>query len=247
MYIEIDGLNTYYEQEGDGENILFLHGFKGGCFSFKDAFEKLRANYKVTALNFWGFDNNLSEIPKRTFDVSDFAQNVLLFLQKLNIAKTHIICHSFGGRVAIYLAANYPEIVDKLILIDSAGIKPKRNIKYRFKVFKFKLLKFFVKLKILDKSRLNKYGSKDYLSLPKNLRQTFKNIVNEDLISYAKKIATPTLIIWGKYDYDTPLYMAKKLNKNIKSSGLIIFEAGHYSYLEKFNEFIVTVNYFLKH
>ena len=247
MYIEIDGLNTYYEQEGEGESILFLHGFKGGVFSFKGVFSKLKENYKVTALNIWGFDNNLSDIPKRTFEVSDFSKNVLLFLQKLNITKTHIISHSFGARAAIYLAAEYPELVDKLILIDAAGIKPRRGIKYRFKVFKFKLVKFLVKLKLFKKSRLDKYGSKDYLSLPQNLRQTFKNVVNENLIKYIKKITSPTLIIWGKRDADTPLYMAKKLNKNIKNSGLVVFDAGHYSYLEKFNELMVTVKYFLTH
>ena len=62
------------------------------------------------------------------------------------------------------------------------------------------------------------------------MQQTFKNIVNEDLTPYLKQINTETLIIWGEQDLDTPLNDAKKINKLIKNSALIIYpNASHYS------------------
>lgn len=247
MYIDIDGLKTYYEIEGSGECVLFLHGFKGGVESFKGVSNALKEKFKVISLNFWGFDNNKSDIPKRTFFVKDYAKNVLLFLDKLNIDRVHIIAHSFGGRVAIYIAANYHERVNKIVLCDAAGIKPKKSLIKRFKVFKYKLLKLLVKCKILKRGCLEKYGSKDYKSLPPVMRQTFINVVNEDLQCYAKKITCPVLLVWGKNDLDTPLYMARALHKNIKDSGLIIYDAGHFAYLEKHKEFCAAVDYFLTH
>lgn len=248
MYIDIDGLNTYYKLEGEGECVLFLHGFKGSTDSFKGVFNRLKNKFKVLSLNFWGFDNdNKSDPPKRTFFVENYAKNVLLLIDELNIEKVSIIAHSFGGRVAIYLAANYPERIKKLILCDAAGIKPKKGFKKRFKIFKYKLVKLLANYRILNKKRLEKYGSKDYKSLNAGMRQTFINVVNEDLTSYVKKITCPTLLVWGKNDFDTPLYMAKRMHKYIRDSGLIIYNAGHFSYLEKHEEFCITADYFLTH
>ena len=64
------------------------------------------------------------------------------------------------------------------------------------------------------------------------MRETFKNIVNEDLKKYLKKINNETLILWGEIDKDTPLKDAYKIKKEIKNSALIILKnATHYSYL----------------
>ena len=61
--------------------------------------------------------------------VKDYADGVLELMDKLNIEKATLVGHSFGGRVAIYIAAKYPEKVEKLVLVDSAGIKPRRDRK----------------------------------------------------------------------------------------------------------------------
>ena len=103
-----------------------------------------------------------------------------------------------------------------------------------------------VKHKILNANYLNKFGSTEYKTLPSNLKQIFVNIVNEDLTYLLTKIKLKTLILWGKKDKDTPLYMAKILNKKIKNSSLKILDAGHYSYLEEKEKFIYLTKSFLK-
>ena len=66
------------------------------------------------------------------------------------------------------------------------------------------------------------------------MRNTFINIINEDLTKYYKLIKTNTLIIWGEKDQDTPLKDAVIINKLIRSSALIIYKKrGHFSYLEE--------------
>jgi pimeloyl-ACP methyl ester carboxylesterase len=79
------------------------------------------------------------------------------------------------------------------------------------------------------------------------MRNTFIKIINEDLQPLLKSIIAPTLLIWGENDKETPVYMGKIMEKEIKDSGLVILKnAGHYSYLDQFQQFCIIVNNFLQ-
>ena len=79
------------------------------------------------------------------------------------------------------------------------------------------------------------------------MRETFVKVVNKDLRPYAARISRPTLLFWGDKDEDTPLWQGQELEKLIPDAGLIVYEgAGHYSYLERLNETVKTVDYFFK-
>ena len=77
------------------------------------------------------------------------------------------------------------------------------------------------------------------------MRGGFVTVVNDFLEKEARKITAETLLVWGKKDDATPLYMAKKYNKLIHGSGLVIVkDAGHFSYLDDFYLFDKTVRSF---
>ena len=79
------------------------------------------------------------------------------------------------------------------------------------------------------------------------MKETFKLVVNEDLSNDAKTIKVPTVIVWGEKDNETKLYMAKKLNRLIIGSSLkIIKDAGHFSFIDKPQEFLIILDTFLK-
>ena len=79
------------------------------------------------------------------------------------------------------------------------------------------------------------------------MREVFKNTVNEDLRKYLPSINVPTLLIWGENDTDTPLSDGRIMEKMIKDSGLVILKgAGHYSYLDNYNQFIRVLYKFLE-
>ena len=171
--------------------------------------------------------------------VCDYAQGVIKLLDNLNIDKVDVVGHSFGGRVAIYLSAVYPDRVNKLVLCDSAGLKPRRNLRYYFKVFIYKLRKFLG-------LNIEKYGSSDYKALSGVMKKTFVNVVNFDQKTQLSCIFCPTLIIWGGKDKTTPLYMAHKLNKKIKNSELFVIEkGGHFAYADNLDLFSVKLKAFL--
>jgi len=248
MNLVVNGLNLHYDftkTDKETETILFLHGFGGSVISLKGLQDKLSAEFNTLNLDLLGFGES-DKVPA-SFTIYDYAKLVYDFLVALQIEKVNIVSHSFGGRIAIILAANYPELVSRLVLIDSAGVKPKFNFFTFFKIRYYKFLKQLVKCEIIKKDYLKKFGSTDYKNLNDNEKQVFKRVIKEDLTPLLKHIKVPTLILWGSRDKSTPLYMAKKLKKHIKNSGMIVFSgAGHYSYIDEFFKTQLILKSFLK-
>ena len=236
MYYKYNNITIYYEKFGSkGENILILPGWGNTSKTFYNIINHLKEKHTIYIIDYPSFGK--SPIPKKSLTIYNYADLIRNFLIKNNIKNPIIIAHSFGGRITTLLAGYYKIKINKLILIDIASIKPKKNIKQLIKEKIYKLLKKSIKYlpnnKKLNQKLINIFGSTDYKNLPKSMQQTFKNIVNEDLTPYLKEVNTETLIIWGEQDLDTPLNDARKINKLIKNSALIIYpNASHYSYLQ---------------
>ena len=244
----LNNLKISYQVAGNGKVVLLLHGWGGEAASFQPVFEWLAQSHKVYALDLPGFGK--SQMPPTAWSTSDYAQFVAAFLEKIDIPKTHLIGHSFGGRISIILSAEYPEKVDKLILVDSAGIKPPRTMKYYFRVAIAKFGKFLRRSGKFGKHLANAVsqhtGSKDYREAG-DMRATLVKVVNQDLRPLLSQIAAPTLLIWGENDTDTPVSFGQIMEKEIPDAGLVVLkEAGHFSYLDKFPQFCRIVANFLQ-
>jgi pimeloyl-ACP methyl ester carboxylesterase len=254
LNVNVNGLNINYEVLGkDNENeVLILHGWGANLASFAPVAIHLSQKFKVYSIDFPGFGK--SDEPDSSYTVTDYAKLVLEFIKKMNIQNPTLIGHSFGGRVIIKLVAELGFTPKNIIFVDSAGIKPKRSLKYYFKVYSYKLTKKIIYLfnskekaeKIIKELRKNA-GSSDYNAASETMKKVFINVVNEDLKSYLPKIKVPSLLIWGDKDLDTPLKDAKIFEKLIPDSGLVVLEgAGHYSYLDKLGDFLVIISKFLE-
>ena len=238
MNIIINDFNIYYEKIGTGkENIIILPGWGNTRPTFEYMIGSLKNNYTIYIIDYPGFGN--SSFPNRDLTIYDYADLMKNFINILNIKNPIIITHSFGTRIALILNSKLKIKFKKLIIIDGAGIKKKRNIFFKVKQISYKLLKKIgnilpKKIKNLYiKKLINIFGSEDYKSLNYNMKKTFSNIVNEDLSYLLKDVKSETLLIWGEKDYDTPLCDAIKMNSIIADSGLIIIKNGtHFSYLD---------------
>jgi len=249
--VTIENMNINYICEGEGENILVLHGWGANIDTIMPIVNLLKDHFKVYALDLPGFGK--SDKPEIPFNSQDYSRIVKKFMDLMEIKKATLIGHSFGGKVSIILAVNHPERVERLVLIDSAGIPPKRSIKYYLKVYSFKTLKFIYKLVFAWNKKEEKmeafyrrFGSADYRNADGVMRKTLVKVVNEDLRPILKKVSCPALLIWGDKDEDTPIYMGKIMEKEIPDSSLVVLErAGHYSYLDDYFKFAAVLNAFL--
>ena len=246
----VNGLKINYIVEGEGEPIVVLHGWGANINTVLSIVNILKDRYKVYALDLPGFGE--SEEPKEVIGSFEYAEIVRNFLLDEGIIKASFIGHSFGGKLSIIMGSKYPDMVNKIVLIDSAGLIPKRGLDYYIRVYSFKAMKFIYKnlfFWIKDEERLEKFyksfGSDDYRDAAGVMRKILVRVVNENLKDLLKDIKAPTLLIWGDQDDATPLYMAHIMEKEIKDSGLVVLEgAGHYSYLDDFYRFRAVINAF---
>ena len=238
MNLTYQNIILHYETYGDKkEVIVILPGWGETKKSWECLIDILRLDYTVYFIDYPGFGK--SPIPKKTLTMFDYAELIQYFLEVNKRKKPNVIAHSFGGRIAILLSSKYGIYMQKLILIDSAGIKPRKTLKSRFCQFSYKFLQGladFLPKKIRTKVKtylFQKFSSTDYLNLKEEMRETFKNIVNLDLTPYLPYVQNKTLLLWGEYDQDTPLKDGIKMNKKIRESELIVFpRCSHFCYLE---------------
>ena len=238
MYYNREEYSIYYEKYGNNEKtILILPGWGDTRKTFYNIINILKEDYTIYIIDYPGFGKSI--FPNKDLTIYDYTNIIRSFLTDFNIVNPIIIAHSFGGRIATVLTGYYKEKIDKLIMIDTAGIKHKKGILKWLKEKTYKLLKLIKyilpknKRKNYIKKLLNIFGSIDYKNLNDYMRKTFQNIIQEDLKYYLKEVNTETLLIWGKLDESTPLKDGKIMNKLIENSALIVFPNGnHFTYLQ---------------
>lgn len=239
-------INYYIFKSQGKKTILFLHGWRSEGMIWKDIADKLDANLKLISLDLPGF--GLSRLSKKAFSVSDYAEVVAHFIKKINLENVILVGHSFGGRIGIKLASSYPELLEKLVLVDSAGlILDQKKIERQRKLAKFAKPFFRPKfMQGLRKAIYKRIGSEDYLATPE-IQETYKKVIGEDLRPDLSKIKVETLLFWGADDKETPIQYAEIMNKEIKNSQkVIVREAGHFSFLDQPQEFAETLKDFIK-
>ena len=242
MNIEVDGYNISYKITGDGpDTAVMLQGWGTTLSVYDSVADAINDRYRFIQFDLPGFGD--SDEPKEAWDVDAYADFFCKFLDALDIKKATLIGHSYGGRIIIKLAAraDLPFSIDKIVLIDSAGILPKKTLIQKIKIKQYKILKKVFANKVIyalfpelvDDWR-NRQGSADYRNASEIMRKCLVMAVNEDLTDLLDKVNRETLLIWGDKDTATPITDAGIMEERIPSCGLVVLEGtGHYSFLEK--------------
>jgi pimeloyl-ACP methyl ester carboxylesterase len=250
MNVKINGLNINYKLSGRGRPVVVLHGWGARIESMDPIHRHLEKYFTVYSLDLPGFGR--SEEPPEAWDSDRYAQVVACFLDSFDIQEPILIGHSFGGKVSIRLAAERK--IRKLILVDSAGIKPTRTMGYYLRVYSYKTAKMLLQLPLVSsiagplvERMKNRMGSADYRNASGVMRQTLVKAVNEDVRDLLPRITAPTLLVWGEDDTATPVGDGRIMEKLIPDAGLVVFNnAGHFSYLDKLSDFLIVISEFLK-
>jgi pimeloyl-ACP methyl ester carboxylesterase len=249
----IDGLRIVFREEGPTHTppVVVLHGWGASIGAVASIQSFLSMSHRTVAIDLPGF--GASDPPPVPWSSREYAELLRAFLAQHGIGRASFVGHSFGGKLSIVLAATWPEMVEKLVLVDSAGIPPKRGASYYAQVYAYKAGR-----RLLATTRLNgtiaaplqrrfdsRFGSDDYRQAG-SMRGTLVRVVNEDLRPLLPRIAAPTLLIWGERDDSTPLSDGRLMERLIPDAGLVVFPgAGHYAYADDFDRFSRVVGHFL--
>lgn len=248
--ITVNGAKVHYTDNGEGKPIVLMHGW--GCDTTTLAsIEKVALeSHRVINIDFPG--HGKSPEPPEVWGVEEYTQVLEEIVKAEQLEHPSLLGHSFGGRVGILYSSRHHD-VDKLILVDAAGIKPKRSAKYYLKVYSFKLMKRWLYLTLGKKeaeARLDamraKAGSSDYANATPRMRAILSKVVNEDLKLVIPSITASTLLIWGENDTATPISDARYMEAHIPGAGLVAFPGcGHYSFLDNPMQFAAVLRSFL--
>ncbi len=243
-----------YTRFGAGEKLLvILHGWGCNKELFAPIAEHLAAHYTVVVPDLPGFGE--SPEPAVPYSVGDCTDLVIEFIKSLGFDRVSLLGHSYGGRVIIKLFSrvDIPFTVEKVCLVDAAGIRPKKSIGQKLSLLFYKGGRRILSLPPLQKLFPNaienwrkKRGSADFNSASEIMKKTLVLAVNEDLTGCLKNITAPTLLFWGDRDDATPLSDAKIMEKKIPDAGLVVLKGGtHYSFLENTPYFLRVLDAFL--
>lgn len=249
-YIELsDGSRIAYTVSGEGAPMILMHGWGCSADTLASVENVAAESHRVYNIDFPGFGQ--SPEPAAVWGVEEYTRAIEEFVKIKGIDNPVLLGHSFGGRVGILYASR--NRVDRLVLVDAAGVKPARPLSYYIKVYSFKFMKLLYRViygregaaRRIEAERARR-GSADYQAASPRMRAILSKVVNEDLCHVMPSIKAPTLLVYGENDTATPVRDAKKIESLVPDAGLVVFPGcGHYSFLDNPYQFAAVLRAFL--
>jgi pimeloyl-ACP methyl ester carboxylesterase len=249
MQIIVNNLVTHYIREGQGEVVLFLHGWGSDGTTFSKLISDIAKSYECIALDLPGFGT--TEPPTEAWNLDNYAAYIKDFLVKINVKKVAIIIgHSNGGAIAIRGLRQGMLQAKKLVLISSAGIRenntPRKNaLRIMTKVGKVSIFWLPANQKQTLRKKLYTSVGSDMLIVP-GLEETFKRTVNQDIKNDASKLHCQTLLIYGDNDQATPVKHGQILASLIPEAQLEILSGNHFIHHDQAENVLELISDFIK-
>jgi pimeloyl-ACP methyl ester carboxylesterase len=240
---------AYKEIHPEGEKtVLLLHGLGANSNSWQYQWSVLaNAGYRVIIPDFEGFGE--TGYAKGPMTIKSMSNDIYDLLKELRIQKVNICGLSMGGAVAQQFALDHPVITDRLILSNTAScfMSRKGGVFYFFpRYILFRVTPPIVRAKVISKIIFPFPDQQEYRAEfideimqahPGAYMKAAANLIKFDLREAIHRIKAPTLIISGKLDKTTPLYLQEFLHQEIKGSRHIILAGGHVTSIDSQADF----------
>lgn len=245
------------QQNTSAPALVFLHGWRSEAAAWQGMLRALPWAGALYALDLPGFGQSpafetatAGAAHEQGATIADYGRLVEDFIAKQKLVTVVLIGHSFGGRIAIKLAAAQPQWLTRLVLTGAAGVERSlgSSLKRGLMRAAAKTVKPLFAPRAMHPVRRRIYawlGSDDYVATPA-LVGTFQNVITEDLAPSLEHIAVPTLLVWGSNDDTTPVRYGQLMEQSVPRSRLTVIEgAGHYVFLDQPQRFIAALTTFL--
>lgn len=255
QFLKMNEMEVHYRDEGivdDKAPLILLHGFGAHLYTFNSWVERLSNEYRIIRLDLPGFGLT-GAFPDADYSTKQYTSFLKQFLDKLGVKKCIIGGNSMGGNIAWNFALDYPDMVNKLILINAAGFKitnkklllltqlariPKIDYMIRnyapSSVFKRTMEEVYANTDRIHSKTIDRYidlikregNTKAMVDISRTLEFVRDKV--DPRIDEISKIKQPILILWGQRDNILPVADAKQFYENTPNSKLVIFDkAGH--------------------
>ena len=252
--------NIFYRDEGSGPPVILLHGLGGDGSRWGPNIRPLAADFRVIVPDQVGFGQ--SDKPLANYHYGMLAEFLARFMKAIEVPKASLVGNSMGAWVAIYFAVHYPQLLDRLVLVDggnyrSAGQPVVARDPYLRRIQNsvtteetrefFQMMfhdKRFLTDRVIEEGLAMRLRSAYAIAKMQEASESGLGSVTEE---QARSIKARTLVVWGKYDRIVDPSVADRLHASIPGSQKVIIDnAGHLPQLEQFAEFNRIVKEFLK-
>ena len=269
--VSIHGHEVTYRMGGSGPNVLFIHGMAGSSRTWKDVTDMMVADHTIIAPNLLGHGESAK--PMGDYSLGAFASGLRDLMGLIGVERTTVVGQSLGGGVAMQLAYQYPELVDRLVLVCSGGLG--RDVNWMLRLLTLPgaelvmpvLFPSFLRDRGNDVNRFlhdkgiraphlgemwRAYASLSGAENRGAFLRTLRSVIDPggQAVSALDRIylasGLPTLIIWGDEDPIIPLEHAHAAHEAIEGSRLEIMEGcGHFPHVEEPRRFVEILTDFI--
>ncbi|HUE75861.1 MAG TPA: alpha/beta fold hydrolase, partial [Chloroflexota bacterium] len=210
-YAIVRGERIHYLVGGQGTPLVLIHGLASSGTLWRHTFDGLAARHRVYAIDLPGCNLSRSARRVRLDRSAEFLES---WLDAVEVPRAHVLGHSWGGAVAIRLAATLPDRVDRLILVNSAGLPLGGPLP-------FLVPRLFRSGSPIRRDALGMIARDLFRTGPRNLAGMAFDITREDTSALLPTIKAPTLVLWGLNDRLLPVRLGERLVEFIPGAHLV--------------------------
>lgn len=225
--IRVNDINMYYEIHGAGEPVVLISGLNSDHSMFRGILPQLAAKYQVIV-----FDNRgvgQSDKPDIPYTIDMMAEDAAGLLHELGIEQAHMLGTSMGGRIAVALTLQHPQLVKDLILV-STVVKSLKQVPMNLSR---RLMYLQLRIPAIR-------GSHPYYVVARQLEASR----SYDCMDRLHEIQVPTLILHGRKDKSAPYSLAEAMHAGIQGSKMITYNGGHLFFIFRPKEFLEAITDF---
>lgn len=247
------GQHIHYVEAGQGPSVILLHGLGAVKEVWAANVGPLSSKYHVYALDQIGFGQ--SDKPLLDYRVATFTDFMYGFMQSQHLSKATLVGNSLGGWIALDFALRHPEMVDKVVLVNAAGVPFQQAITVNLNPASLPATRKMLESLFYDKKMVtdvfvqtvftNHLRNNDGYTIDRTL-QGFS--VENQFLDDARlaSLHAPTLVVWGREDELLPLSAGEKFRDHIPGAKMVVFDqCGHVPQIEKPADFNRAVIDFL--
>ena len=242
----IQGLSVHYEVQGQGpETVLFLHGWGAPITAYRPVLELLAQRFRVVAFDMPGVGE--TDEPSAPLTLDNYVAFTLDFCREMGIDNAVLVCHSHGGRIAVRMLSDphCPVRCRRAVLIDAAGVPPRRSAGWKLRQRAYRLLRILGTARLTAPLFAERYevtrdrrSSADYRAASPVMRSTLSNVVGTDLTPLMPAVQAEVLLVWGDQDTATPLSDGQEMVRLMPNAGLAVVQhAGHFPFVDNWPQF----------